>query len=79
MIETLPKVPSEYLKYIDKGVYEIRVRNGGDIFRVFCLFDAINLIVVLNAFQKKTQKIPLTEIRKALKIKNEYECEIKES
>ena len=35
------------------------------------------LIVLTNAFQKKTQKTPRQEIEKALKIKEEYYAEKK--
>jgi len=54
------------------GLYEIRVKNGSDIFRIFCFFDEGKLVVLANGFQKKTQKTPKQEIEKALKIKKEY-------
>jgi len=56
---------------------EIKVRHGGDIFRIFCFFDRGSLIVLINGFQKKTQKTPKKEIEKALNIKREYENEKK--
>ncbi|HAH55649.1 MAG TPA: hypothetical protein DCM02_10340 [Flavobacterium sp.] len=56
---------------------EIRVKQGSDIFRIFCFFDKGKLIVLANGFQKKTQKTPKKEIDKALKIKQEYENENK--
>lgn len=58
-----------------EGLYEIRVKFGSDIFRIFCFFDEGKIIVLANGFQKKTQKTPKTEIEKALKIKKEYEGE----
>jgi phage-related protein len=57
------------------GLYEIRVKQGSDIFRIFCFFDEGKLIVLASGFQKKTQKTPKSEIEKALKIKKEYEQE----
>ena len=57
------------------GLYEIRVQQGSDIFRIFCFFDEGKLIVLANGFQKKTQQTPKLEIEKALKIKKEYEQE----
>ena len=59
------------------GLYEIRVSSGNNIFRIFCFFDKGNLIVLGNAFQKKTRKTPKWEIKKALKIKEEYQNENK--
>ena len=79
LIEQLEKVPETYLKHIENtdGLYEVRVKQGSDIFRIFCFFDKGKLIVLTNGFQKKTQKTPRKEIDKALKIKEEYENENK--
>jgi len=57
------------------GLYEVRVQQGKDIFRIFCFFDQGQLVVLANGFQKKTQKTPKSEIERALKIKEEYENE----
>ncbi|CAN5752704.1 type II toxin-antitoxin system RelE/ParE family toxin [soil metagenome] len=75
LIENLPRVPETYLKHIEKteGLFEIRVQQGSDIYRIFCFFDQGQLVVLANGFQKKTQKTPKQEIEKALKIKEEYE------
>ena len=79
LIEEFPRVPETYLKYFEKtdGLFEIRVQQGSDIFRIFCFFDQGQLVVLANGFQKKTQKTPKQEIKKALKIKEEYESEKK--
>jgi len=77
LLETQKQVPDDYLKHIEgtDGLYEIRVQQGSDIFRIFCFFDEGKLIVLANGFQKKTQNTPKSEIDKALKIKKEYETE----
>lgn len=74
LIEELEYVPETYLKHLEDtdGLYEIRVQMGSNIFRIFCFFDEGKLIVLANGFQKKTQKTPKNEIKKALKIKEEY-------
>jgi len=54
------------------GLYEIRISSGNDIFRVFCFFDEGQLIIVLNGFQKKTQKTPAEEMERANKLKKKY-------
>ena len=79
LIEELQRVPESYLKHIENtdGLYEIRVRLGRNIFRIFCFFDQGQLVVLAHGFQKKTQKTPKKEIEKALKIKEEYENEKK--
>ena len=75
IVETVQRVSTDYLKHIEgtDGLYEIRLKYGSDIYRVFCFFDAGKLVVVANGFQKKTQKTPKKEIEKALLIKSEYE------
>jgi phage-related protein len=75
LVEELRFVPESYLKHIENtnGLYEIRVQQGSDIFRIFCFFDKGQLVILMNGFQKKTQKTPKIEIELALKIKSEYE------
>ncbi|MBF4508330.1 type II toxin-antitoxin system RelE/ParE family toxin [Flavobacterium sp. JLP] len=77
LIEELDRIPETYLKFIENtdGLYEIRIQQGNDIFRIFCFFDEGKLVVLANGFQKKTQKTPKKEIKKALKIRTEYENE----
>lgn len=77
VIETIQQVPTDYLEHMEgtDGLFEIRVKLGSDIFRIFCFFDEGKIIVLANGFQKKTQKTPKSEIEKALKIKKEYENE----
>ena len=77
-IETLERVPSNYLKSMEgtNGLYEARIQLASNIWRVFCFFENNKLVILLNGFQKKTQKTPKKEIEKALKIKLEYEMEI---
>lgn len=79
LIEELQRVPETYLKNIkdSEGLYEIRVQQAGDIFRIFCFFDQGQLVVLANGYQKKSQRIPKQEIKKAKKIKEDYENEKK--
>lgn len=73
-IMTLEQVPEKYLKAFAnvKGLYEVRVEEGGNIYRIFCCMDEGNLVILFNGFQKKTQKTPLKEIERARRIMNEY-------
>lgn len=67
-------IPAKFLKSIEgtTNLYEIRVEHNGNIYRIFCCFDEGNLVILFNAFQKKTQKTPASEIISALRIKDEY-------
>ena len=73
-IETLERIPTNYLKLIfgTSGLYEARIQLGSDIWRVFCFFDKGKLVILLNGFQKKTQKTPKHEIEKAIILMKEY-------
>jgi len=73
-IETLERVPSNYLKHLagTDGLYEARIQLGSNIWRVFCFFDGDKLVILMNGFQKKTQKTPKNQIDKALNIMSEY-------
>jgi phage-related protein len=72
-------VPEKYFKHIEgaSSLYEIRVQVGNNIFRIFSFFDRNNIVVLGNAFQKKTQKTPKKEIKFALRIMEEYHNEKK--
>ena len=73
VVKDLERVPEQYLKHIEgTDLYEIRVILGSNIFRIFCFFDKGRLVVLLNGFQKKTQKTPKREIEKALNLKRQY-------
>ncbi len=74
LIKLVDRVPEKFLKYItgSDGIYEIRIEYESNIYRIFCCFDKSNLVILFNAFQKKTQKTPSQEIKLAEKLKREY-------
>lgn len=74
LIRTVNRVSEKFLKHLEgtDGLYEIRVEVGSDIYRIFCCFDKGNIVVLFNAFQKKSQKTPKEQIELASKLKNEY-------
>ena len=73
-LETYQRIPSSFIKHLSgtRGLYEARIMLGSNIWRVFCFFDSDSIIVLLNGFQKKTEKTPKTEIERALRLMNEY-------
>jgi phage-related protein len=74
LVEELDMVPRQYFrKLVDrKGIWEIRVQMGNDIFRLLGFFDGGSLLILTNGFTKKTQKIPQLEI--SLAIRRREEC-----
>ncbi len=65
-------VSRKFVKYIKDGLIELRTEWEGNMYRVFFIFDGDKIVVLFNGFQKKTQKTPESEIKKALKIKKDY-------
>ena len=72
LLKTKDRVPAKFISLIRDGLYELRIEYNSNIYRVFFIFDNNNIVVLFNGFQKKTQKTPPNEIKKALKIKEEY-------
>jgi phage-related protein len=70
----MERIPTTYLKYIEgtDGLFEARIKLATNIFRIFCFFDGNKFVVLLTGFQKKTQKTPQKEIRRAIKLMNQY-------
>lgn len=66
------RMPRHFIKFIRDGVYEFRVNYGNNESRIFFIYDGDTVVVLFNAFRKKTQKTPDNEIKKAIKLKEEY-------
>jgi len=74
LIKQVDKVPEKFLAPMTgyEGLFEIRIEYQSNIYRVFCCFDKGRLVVLFNGFQKKTQKTPMEEIERAMRLKKEY-------
>ncbi|MCC4211677.1 type II toxin-antitoxin system RelE/ParE family toxin [Leeuwenhoekiella sp. Mr9] len=74
LIKQVDRVPEKFLKHLTgtNGLYEIRVAYQSNSYRIFCCFDDGKLVVLFNAFQKKTQKTPQKEIDTAERLMNAY-------
>ena len=72
LLKSQDRLPKKFVKLVRDGIYELRTEYGGNIYRVFFIFDEGEIVVLFNGFQKKTQKMPLNEIEKAIKIKEAY-------
>lgn len=60
-------------KPIKDGIFELRIKLGSDISRIFYFFCIGNRIILTNGFIKKTRSTPKSEINKALRYKADYE------
>lgn len=72
LLKTQERLSTKFVKSIRDGIFELRTEYGGNIYRVFFIFDGGNIVILFNGFQKKTQKTPNSEIEKAIKIKEAY-------
>lgn len=63
-----------YIKKITgtKDVWELRTKQSSNNYRIFYFTMKSKEIVLLNAFQKKTQKTPPLELNKAIEYMNDY-------
>ena len=74
LIEELESVPRQYFKKLldSDEIWEVRIQFGNDTFRLLGFFESGSLLILTNAFAKKTQKTPQQEIALAIRRKNEY-------
>ena len=74
LVRSFKVVPEKFFKHLkgSDGLFEIRIKVGSDIFRIFCFFDEGNLIILLNGFQKKRDRTPKNEIERAERLKQQY-------
>ena len=72
LLKTQERLSAKIVKHVGDGLYELRAEWDGNIFRVFFIFDNDNVVVLFNGFQKKSQRTPQNEIKKAQRIKKEY-------
>lgn len=72
IIINVDQIPQKFFKHIEDGIYEIRIKVGSDIFRVFSFFDEGKLVILLHGFTKKSQKLPRKQIDKAIRLRKVY-------
>lgn len=77
-----PMLPEPHKKHLVDDIQELRTSLGNNIFRVMLFHFEGDKIVLLHGFQKKTQKTPPREIRRAKAYMDDYldqQKKIKES
>jgi phage-related protein len=74
IVKTADHIPKKFFDHLtgSDGLFEIRIEYESNIYRVLCFFDKGNLVILINSFQKKTQKTPPREIALAVKLKKQY-------
>ncbi|MDF7825254.1 type II toxin-antitoxin system RelE/ParE family toxin [Pontiellaceae bacterium B12227] len=66
-LESDGRLVEPYGKKLDKGLFEMRIRRGGQT-RVLYFYHEKEYVVGVHGFVKKTQKTPQKELKQAFKI-----------
>ena len=56
-------------KKMDKGLFEMRIRKGGQV-RILYFYQEKEYVVGVHGFVKKTQKTPQRELKQAMRVMN---------
>ncbi|HEY5912789.1 MAG TPA: type II toxin-antitoxin system RelE/ParE family toxin [Verrucomicrobiae bacterium] len=74
LVKELPMVPKQYFKKLEgtQDIWEVRADLGNDAFRLLGFWDQGQLIILTNAFAKKSQKAPAREITLAEQRRADY-------
>ena len=54
-----------YSKYLDDGLFELRIKQGSNIIRIIYFYITGSKIILTNGFVKKTLKLPRKELHLA--------------
>ena len=72
LLKTMDRLPRKFVEHLEEGIYELRTEYEGSIFRTLFFFDAGNVIVLLNSFQKKSVKTPRRYLALAKQLRKSY-------
>ena len=72
LLKTQNRISAKFVKHLEEGIFELRAIYGGDTYRILFFFHEGNIVILCNAFQKKTQKTPRAEIELAKRLRRAY-------
>ncbi|TGK23568.1 type II toxin-antitoxin system RelE/ParE family toxin [Leptospira yasudae] len=62
-----PNLPRPYADILKDGIHELRIKLSGDQVRILYFFCYKNYVILTNHFIKRSDKVPKSEIDKAVK------------
>ena len=68
-----PTLREPFSSSMGNGIFELRVKVGSNITRIFYFFVIGKIIILTNGIVKKTQKTPKGDLELARKYKADYE------
>lgn len=70
-----PQLGMPYSRYLDDGIFELRVSQDGEALRVLYFFVVGEKVVLTSGFTKKSQKTPRREIERAKRMRADWEAQ----
>ena len=67
-----PTLPRPYSDILSDGIHELRIKLSGNQVRVLYFFCFREFIVLTHAFTKTTARVPIKEIKKAQKYREDF-------
>jgi phage-related protein len=61
-----------YAKYLEKQIWELRVRHGRNRYRIIYFLYTGRTFILLHGFNKKTEAVPRADIELAKKRRDDY-------
>ena len=67
-----PDLHRPYADLLEDGIHELRIKLTGDQVRILYFFCYKNIMILTNAFEKHTDKVPESEIKTAKKNRDDF-------
>ena len=61
-----------YSRYLEDGIFELRIVQGSDIIRVMYFIAVGDRVILTHGFVKKTQRTPRSEIGRAKSLREDW-------
>ncbi len=73
-----PNLPRPYADFLEDGVHELRIRLSGDRVRILYFFCFKDFAVLTNVLSKKTDKVPIADIKEAKRCRTDFPARLDE-
>lgn len=67
-----PNLPRPYADFLVDGIHELRIKLSGEQLRILYFFCYKDYIILTHPFIKKTQKVPIPQIEKAKRFREDF-------
>ena len=67
-----PNLPRPYADLLEDGIHEMRIKFSGEQIRILYFFCYQEFVILNHVFRKKTDRVPISEIRKAKAYREDF-------